>query len=210
MLATMAGGLSGIGVGSAQAQTTVGPELLEPSPLGDIVYGPAEASVTVVEYASMTCGHCANFHTRSFPELKTKYIDTGKVRWIFREFPLDNVAAAAAMLARCAATVGGAARDDAKTLAMIDVLFAAQRTWAVERPVEPLFQIARQAGFTREAFEACLRNQQLLDGVNAVRVRAGERFRVQSTPTFFINGRMHAGFMTADEMGKLIDPLIRS
>ena len=114
-------------------------ELMRPGPLPDLVLGKADAPVTIVEYASMTCPHCANFHKTTYPALKTKYIDTGKVRFIFREFPLDEVAVAASMLARCA---GGE-----KSMALIDVLFASQDRWAVRDPLPALMQIARQAGF---------------------------------------------------------------
>ena len=145
--------------------------------------GDDKAPVTVIEYASMTCPHCAHFQETTFPELKKRYIDTGKVRYIFREFPLDNLAAAAFMLARCAG------KDDKnKYFALIDTLFRQQRQWAVEKPIPPLLAIAKQAGFTEKTFNACLANQKVLDGIESVRMRAVDKFKVQSTPTFFING----------------------
>ncbi len=119
-------------------------ELMKPGPLGELTLGPADAKVTVVEYASMTCSHCAHFAKDVWPDFKKKYIDTGKIHFVFREFPLDNLAAAASMLARCA---GGD-----KTFPLIEVLFAKQADWAfVEgNPVPKLFEIAKQAGFTQE------------------------------------------------------------
>ena len=127
----------------ALAQGPSAEELMRPGPLPDLVLGKADAPVTIIEYASMTCPHCANFHKTTYPALKTKYIDTGKVRFIFREFPLDELAVAASMLARCA---GGE-----KSIALIDVLFASQDKWAVREPIPVLLQIAKQAGFTEKS-----------------------------------------------------------
>lgn len=162
-------------------------ELMKAGPMGDLVLGKADAPVTIVEYASMTCGHCAAFHNGVFPKLKEKYIDTGKVRFILREFPLDNLAAAASMLARCA---GGE-----KSYTFISELFAKQETWAFVQgnPVPALFQLAQGQGFTKETFDKCLTDQKLLDGITATRERANKSFSVRSTPTFFINGRRMEG-----------------
>jgi len=162
-------------------------ELMKPGPLPDLVLGKADAPVTIVEYASMTCGHCASFHNNVFPALKEKYIDTGKVRFIMREFPLDNLAAAGAMLARCA---GGDA-----THAMISALFKTQDKWAFVRgnPVPELFKIAQQAGFTQERFDTCLKDNATLDKMISSRQRASEEFGVNATPTFFINGKRLRG-----------------
>ena len=178
-------------------------DLMKPGALPDMVMGKADAPVTIVEYASMTCPHCAHFQETTFPELKKRYIDTGKVRYIFREFPLDNLAAAAFMLARCA---GGL--DSAKYYAMIDTMFAQQQTWAVEKPIPPLMAIAKQAGFTEKSFDECLANQKLLTGIEDVRQRGIKEFQVDSTPTFFINGKRTVGAVTIDDMAKIIDPLV--
>ncbi|WP_244540485.1 thioredoxin domain-containing protein [Hyphomicrobium sp. CS1BSMeth3] len=161
--------------------------LMKPGALPDIVVGKADAPVTIVEYASMTCGHCANFHNNVFPALKEKYIDTGKVRLVMREFPLDNLAAAAAMLARCA---GGDA-----TVAMISALFKTQDKWAFVRgnPVPELFKIAQQAGFSQERFDTCLKDNATLDQMISARQRASDEFGVNATPTFFINGKRLRG-----------------
>jgi protein-disulfide isomerase len=176
-------------------------DLMTPGPLGDEVLGAASAPVTIVEYASMTCPHCAHFHEAIYPELKRKYIDTGKVRFIFREFPLDPLAAGASALARCA---GGD-----KYFPMVEAFFAQQREWAVQRPLEPMFGIARQAGFTRQTFDQCLENQRILQGIEETRARAAQRFQVQSTPTFFINGKIFRGVMTEEELDKLISPYLK-
>ena len=188
----------------AQQQTVPMAELMQPEGLPDMAMGNEKATVTVIEYASMTCSHCANFAMTTFPEFKKRYIDTGKVRYIFREFPLDNLAAATFMLARCAGE-----SDQGKYFALVDTLFAQQRTWAVEKPIPPLLAIAKQAGFTEKSFDACLANQKVLDGIEAVRQRAIKVFKVQSTPTFFINGTMFAGALSIDEMAKAIDPLLK-
>lgn len=180
-------------------------ELMAPNALPDMALGDPKASVTVIEYASMTCPHCATFTEKTFPDIKKKYVDTGKVRFIFREFPLDNLAAAVFMLARC-----NAETNSDKYFAFIDTMFRQQRTWAVEKPLEPLLTISKQAGFTQETFNACLSNQKVLDGIEAMRQRAVDKFKVQSTPSFFINGKLYTGALSVDEMSKIIDPLIKS
>jgi len=178
-------------------------ELMKPGPLSELVLGNADAPITVVEYASMTCGHCAHFHTTVFPTLKEKFIDTGKVRFIMREFPLDNLAAAASMLARCA--------GDGKTFPLISVLFAKQDDWAFVKgdPRPELMKFAKQAGFTQESFEKCLTDQKLLDDISAVRSRAAETFGVNATPTFFVNGKKLNGVGLAD-FEKAFEAILKS
>jgi protein-disulfide isomerase len=186
----------------AAAQTVSQTELLVPPQLGDRVLGKDDAPVTIIEYASMTCPHCAMFHEKTYPELKKRYIDTGKVRFIFREFPLDPLAAGASMLARCA--------PKEQYFAMIETLFHEQRKWAVEKPIPPLLTLAKQAGFSEQRFNACLSDQKMLDALEAERDRASKKFGVQSTPTLFVNGKMQRGGMTIDELAKVIDPLLKS
>jgi protein-disulfide isomerase len=176
-------------------------KLLADNALPEMFKGEEDAPVTIVEYASMTCGHCANFHNNTYPELKEKYLDTGKARLIMREFPFDPRAAAAFMLARCAP-------NDAY-FAMVDVLFKQQSTWArAENARAPLENIAKLAGFTQESFEKCLTDQQLLNDVNKVRERGQTEFGVNATPTFFINGEKYAGALTIDQLSAIIDPLL--
>ena len=190
--------------GLALADTIPAAELMKPNALPEMSMGNEKASVTVIEYASMTCSHCASFQEKTFPELKKRYIDTGKVRYIFREFPLDTLAAAAFMLARCAGE-----KDSSKYFAMVDTLFRQQRQWAIEKPTLPLLAIAKQAGFTEKTFDACLANQKMLDGIESIRQHAAAKFKVQSTPTFFINGTAYPGALSIEEMAKAIDPQLK-
>ncbi|AZV23077.1 MULTISPECIES: DsbA family protein [Mesorhizobium] len=184
-----------------EAQGTVDmAELMKPGALPDKQLGKDDAKVTIVEYASMTCPHCAHFAETTFPDLKTKYIDTGKARYILREFPFDPSAEAGFMLARCA-------KDN--YYPMVDVLFRQQANWAgVQNTKDALLQISKLAGFTQESFEACLTDQKLLDDVRSVQKRGANEFKVDSTPTFFINGKTYKGAMSIEEMSAIIDPLL--
>jgi protein-disulfide isomerase len=184
----------------AQGGPTV-EELMRPGPLPELSIGKEDAPVTIIEYASMTCPHCATFHKTTYPALKAKYVETGKVRFIFREFPLDDLAVGASMLARCV--------TPDKAMALIEVLFASQDTWAVRTPIPPLMQITRQAGFTQKSFEECLANQKLYNDIVAIRERASKEFKVQSTPTLFINGKMQRN-TSIEELEKVIEPLLKS
>jgi protein-disulfide isomerase len=181
-----------------------GGDLMTPSPLGEQAIGQASAPVTIIEYASMTCPHCAHFHETTYPELKKRYIDTGKVRFIFREFPLDSVAATAFMVARCA--------DKDKFFPLIEAMFQQQNTWAVGPPASPLpglLSIAKQTGMTEEAFNACLKNQTVLDGIKWT-ADNGNDLGVQSTPSFFINGKLYAGALTIEQIEKAVAPFLNS
>jgi protein-disulfide isomerase len=184
---------------SAQASNE---DLMTPSPLGEKTQGDPKAPVTLIEYAAVTCPHCADFFMHQFPELKSKYIDTGKVHFIFREFPLNALDMAGFMLARCA--------GDDKFFPIVETLFEKQREWVVQKPLEPLMAIAKQAGFTQESFNACLTNQKVEDGVKWVRERAAEKFAVSGTPTFFINGKKYTGNPTAADIGRQIDGYLKS
>jgi protein-disulfide isomerase len=185
----------------ALAQNPPLEDLMQPGPLGEMSLGEANAPVTIIEYASMTCPHCAHFHETTYPELRKKYIDTGKVRFIFREFPLDQLAAAAFMLARCGS------KD--RYFPMIEILFQQQKDWVVQRPLQPLMAITKQAGMSEQEFNECLKNQQVLDGIEEVRQRAAQKFNVQSTPTFFINGKLFRGAVTMAEIEKEMAPYLK-
>ena len=174
-------------------------KLLADAPMEEKIVGKADAPVTIIEYASMTCPHCASFHNSTWPGIKEKYVDTGKARLIFREFGFDPRAEAGFMLARCAGD---------NYFAMIDVLFKQQETWSrAPDGKAALLKIARLAGFSQESFEACLTDQKLLDDVRAVKDRGANEFGVDSTPTFFINGKKYAGALSVDEMSAIIDSM---
>ena len=175
-------------------------QLMADQALPDVAEGEASAPVTIVEYASMTCSHCAAFANNVYPTLKSKYIDTGKAKYILREFPLDPLATAGFMLARCAGD---------KREAMIALLFAQQKNWAfIEKPLDGLSNIVKQTGMGQESFEKCLKDQALYDKVNMVRDRGAEKFGVNATPTFFINGKRVSGEMTVDQLDKEVTPLL--
>jgi protein-disulfide isomerase len=176
-------------------------DLAHAGPDGDVALGSDKAPVTIIEYASMTCPHCAHFSAETFPELQKRYIDTGKVRFIFREFPLDALAAAGFMLARCA--------GNDKFMPVIETLFAKQAEWVVKEPLEPMKSIAKQFGFTEDSFNKCLANQQVLNSIQAVRDHAVEKLGVNSTPTFFVNGKKLVGDQSIDQMAKEIDPYLK-
>lgn len=190
----------------AQADADVA-ELMKAGDLPDQAIGATDAKVTVVEYASMTCGHCANFHKKVFPALKAKYVDTGKVRFIMREFPLDDLAAAASMLSRCA---GGS--DVTKSYDLTAILFEKQEEWAFVKgnPVPKLFEIAKQAGFTQDSFDKCLTDQKLLEQITAIRERGSSKFGVNSTPSFFINGKRMNDAPTVESFEKMIEPMLKA
>jgi protein-disulfide isomerase len=202
LMALGAFGAFGPLVEPARAQVISALELEAKGALDDFPLGSASAPVTIIEYASMTCPHCAAFEATTFPQLKEKYIDTGKVKFIMREFPLDALAAAAFMLARCA--------GPDKYNSMVETLFAQQTKWAVQKPIEPLMAIAKQAGFTEQSFQACLNDKALLEKIEQVRNRASNTFKVDSTPTFFVNGEKHSGALSMDELDKLIQPYLKS
>jgi protein-disulfide isomerase len=169
-------------------------------PLPDLVQGSPSAPITIIEYASMTCVHCAAFHDTTWVELKSKYIDTGRAKFILREFPLDPLATAAFMLGRCAG-------PDKRNL-LIDNLFAQQKTWAfVDKPIEPLLAMVKTVGFSQTDFETCLRNEDLYEQVSQSRERAAEAFNIDSTPTFFVNGRKLTGELAIVDFDRAVDAL---
>jgi len=179
-------------------------DLMKPSAQPDIALGDPKAPVTIVEYASMTCPHCAHFEETTFPELKKRYIDTGKVRFILRDFPLDNLAGAVFVLQHCIAKA-----DPEKYYTLVQTFFRDQRTWAVEKPVPPLMAIAKQAGVNEKDFNACLTNQKAWDAMEDVRQRALKEFKVESTPTFFVNGTRITGAVPIEDFAKVIDPYLK-
>ena len=190
-------------IADALAQTA--PDVAKPVSLPDMALGPADAAVTITEYASMTCPHCSAFNADVFPKIKAEYIDTGKIRYIFREFPLDIKAAAGSMLSRCIAN-----GDATKYFAVTDLLFRSQGEWVMKNTTETLTRIGKQAGLTQQQVEACLKDQALLDKIAADQKYASEVLKVDSTPTFFVNGEKIKGETSFEEFEKKIKPLLKS
>lgn len=179
-------------------------KLMAPGELADITIGNKDAKVTIVEYSSMSCPHCAAFHKTVLPKLKEKYIDTGKVLLVFREFPLNEIAVAVSMLTRCAG-------DNDKTAALVEVYFEHQENWLIRGNAEPkLLELAKQAGFTQESFTKCLENADLYNNLVKQRDLASKEFGVSRTPSFFVNGKALAGnIMDVETFAKVIDPLLK-
>lgn len=190
-------------VSAANAQSAT--DLNTPSPLGDMALGSKDAPVTIIEYASMTCPHCAAFTTEVFPKLKSEYVDTGKVRFIFREFPLDQIALAASALARCVA------KDDAqKYFAVVDILFKQQNDLATDA-LGTINRVGKQAGFSEQMIKDCVQGDPAIQkGILDVREHAYNKLKVNSTPSFFVNGTLVKGETSFDGFEKLIKPLLKS
>ena len=168
----------------------------------EMVIGDENAPVTVIEYASLGCPHCANFHANTFPEIKKNYIDTGKVKFIYRDFPLGNPALAAAMIARCA--------GPSKYFGMIDILFRSQPQWGrAENPLAALSKIARFGGMSEDDVGACLQNQELLNHIQSSARNAAEEHKINATPSFVIEGETISGGMPYEDFKKLLDEALK-
>jgi protein-disulfide isomerase len=195
-------------IDSAFAQAAGSPsatDVAKPGALPDMAIGKLDSDVTIVEYASLTCGHCAHFQETVFPKLKADYIDTNKIKYVFREFPLDIKAAAGSMLSRCIAGT-----DAGKYFAVTDLLFRQQADWVMKDTTATLKRIGKQAGLSEQAVEACLKDQALLDKIAADQKYASEVLKVDSTPTFFINGEKLKGDNSFDVFDKRLKALLKS
>jgi protein-disulfide isomerase len=176
-------------------------KISQPGSLPDLSVGDPSAPVTIIEYGSLTCPHCAVFSKEIFPELKKDYIDTGKVHFIFREFSRNTLDVAGFLLARCL--------GDDKAFAADELLFAEQDKWAfTEKPLEPLIAALRPAGLTQEKANECLKNQKLADSIVAVAKRANDEIHLTGTPTFVIDGKIYGGELTVDQLKAILDPLV--
>jgi protein-disulfide isomerase len=179
--------------------TYVPPEtqLMAAGPLGERALGKADAPVTVIEYVSLTCPHCANFQKNLFPRIKQEFIDTGKIRFIVREFPIGHTSGNAAVINRCA--------PEDKYFFLLNQFLTRQPEWvSLEVRPDAIYGVAKSSGMTRETFDKCLSNQTIIDGLTEVKQR-GRQFGVIGTPTFFINGRKAQGEVTYDEIKAMIE-----
>jgi protein-disulfide isomerase len=187
----------------AHAMAQSASDIAKPVSLPDMALGAANAAVTITEYAAATCPHCARFNATVFPKIKSEYIDTGKVRYVFREFPINIKDVACSMLARSIAK-----DDSAKYFTVVDTLFR-QQDELVEKTTETLTRIGKQAGLSRQAVENCIGDQALLDKLTADRKFAIEVLKVEGTPTFFIDAEMIVGETPFAEFGKRIKALLK-
>jgi protein-disulfide isomerase len=177
--------------------------LAKPVALPDMALGSANAPVTIVEYSSLTCPHCADFAENVFPMLRSKYIDTGKIRFISREFPLEIKAAGASMLARCAAN------GDAQKYFDATAMLFKQQQGLVEHTTDTLKAVGGKFGMSEEAVEACVKDNALLDKLKADQDFAYDKLKVDATPTFFIHGEQVKGSMSFEEFEKKLAPLLK-
>ena len=196
-------GSAASGTVPALAQSAVVAQLAKPMSLPDMALGDAKAPVTIYEFASMSCPHCAAFEQNVFPMIRSKYIDTGKVRYVFREFPLDIKAAAASMLARCIAN-----GDAEKFFATLDTMFKQQGPLMTQTQ-DTLQSIGRNAGMDDKGAETCTKDQALLDKLSADEKFANEELKVDATPPFFINGAMTKGAISFEEFEAKLKPLLK-
>ena len=188
-------GLLAIAPGEMRAET--GNEMFE-----ERVMGSADAPVTIIEYSSLTCSHCANFHRDTLPKIKKTYVDTGKVRLVFRDFPFERRGTIAAMVARCV--------PPKRFFGFLDVLFRAHDKWANDpRFLDELLRYGRLGGLSEDAFNACLANQKLLDLIVARQKEAETEYEIKSTPTFIINGTMVNGARPFEEFKKIIESKLK-
>jgi protein-disulfide isomerase len=187
----------------ALADSALAALVAKPVSLPDMAVGPASAPITIVEYSSLTCPHCADFSENVFPTLQSKYIDTGKVRFVSREFPLEIKAAGASMLARCAAN-----GDAKKYFDAIAMLFKQQQV-LIEHTTDTLKAVGSKFGMSEEAVEACVKDNALLDKIKADQDFAYDKLKVDATPTFFINGERVKGSMSFEEFEKKLTPLLK-
>ena len=188
---------------AASADRDTAALVAKPVALPDMVLGSASAPITIVEYSSLTCPHCAAFAENVFPMLQSKYIDSGKVRFVSREFPLDAKAAAASMLARCAA------RGDASKFFEATMMLFRQQQELVEHTTETLSTIGARFGMTVPAVEACVKDDATLDKLQADQNFAYVQLKVEATPTFFINGEKVKGSMSFEELEAKLTPLLK-
>jgi protein-disulfide isomerase len=190
----------------AQATVALDPKALAPRKEGDdMVMGSDKAPVTIIEYASLTCPHCAHFDETTFPTLKSDYIDKGLVKYIYRDFPLDRMALMASEIARCA--------GPARYFGFIDAIFRQQIEWTsgknADAIVDNLKTLARQGGLAEDKADACLKDKALQDAVLAQSLQGEKEFKVDSTPTLIINGEKHPGALSIEELKAIIDPIIK-
>ena len=175
-------------------------EVAQTGPLPEMAWGSPTAPVTIIKYASLTCPYCRKFHAEVFPELKREYIDTGKVRYVIREFPIGKTSGNATIALRCAAPE--------KYLDLYGKFLTQQATWvSQEVRLDPIFGVAAQVGLKRAEFDACMQNTALIDGLKWIKER-GRKLGVIGTPNFFVDGKLYKKVLTMGDIRALVDPLV--
>lgn len=170
-------------------------------PLAEISIGRKDAPVVMIDYSSLSCGHCAHFHEDVLPKITEKYIKPGYLRIIFRDYPGDQVSLKAHQLAWC--------KGEMKYLDLMNILFKSQDKWlVVDDPVEALKSIALQNGISTEQFDSCLKNQELLDQIIAIRLEGQKKYNIKATPTIIINAKIYQRFLSLDEIDKIMKPFL--
>lgn len=183
------------------APTSAAPVTVQEA-MSERALGKADAPITIIEFASLTCPHCKNFHLNTLPKLTAAYLDTGKVKLVYRDFPLDGRALLAAMVARCAP------KD--RYFAFIDALYRGQETWSrAQDPIQALGQLARVGGMSQADYDACIKNQALLDAIKKDAQDAQAQYKVESTPTFVINGKRMEGGNSFESFETALKPLLK-
>jgi len=169
---------------------------------GEMVMGDKEAPITIIEYSSLTCSHCASFHRETLPKIKESYIDTGKAKLVYRDYPFGAMALAAAMVARCA--------GPAKYFGMIEILFRGQDKWTrSQNPLVEIKRVARFGGISAADVDACLDNEPLMKSIQQGKAAAIKEFNVKSTPTFFIGGNRVEGAQPFGEFEAAIEKALK-
>jgi len=177
-------------------------QVMETGPLPEMAWGRADAPVTIIKYASLTCPYCRRFHKQTFPKLKAEFIDTGKVRFIIREFPIGKTSGAATIALRCA--------KPEKYLELYGLFLEQQASWvSQEVRLDPIYKVASQVGMTRQQFDACRENQSMIDGLKWVKDR-GRTLGVIGTPNFFIGSKLVKKVLTIEEIRAMVEPLVRA
>lgn len=171
-------------------------EIMLPGPLPEMAQGRPDAPVTIIQYASLTCPHCRHFHETTYPQLKREFIDTGKVRYILREFPIGKTSGNATIALRCAAPE--------KYFDLYGKFMTQQAAWvSMEVRLDPIFAVAKQVGMTRQQFDACLQNQAMIDGLKQIKER-GRKLGIIGTPNFFAQGKLIKSELTIEDIRKLV------
>jgi len=169
----------------------------------DLVIGDKNAPITIIEYASLSCSHCANFHNNTLPDIKKEYVDTGKVRFVFRNFPYDPPSLIGSVILKC---VPKDVRYD-----YMNVLFLLRKNWVISdnaKSTQELYKIMQSGGMSKEDFDNCLKRDDLANQIIKGRIDVQNEFNIQSTPSFLINGNLEQGNKSVKEFRQIIDKIL--